>query len=156
MNYADASTHLKWHLRFLRLAQEVSTWSKDPSTGVGAVLINPERRVIGIGFNGFPPGVEDLPERYNDRTTKLRLTVHAEQNALHFAMHDTVGSTLYTTFFPCCQCAAAIIARGVRHVVSVDNPADARYTEEFALSKTMFSEAGVLTTVLDSAILATR
>ena len=76
----------KWDMRFLALAEHVSEWSKDPSTQVGAVITHSRsKRVISLGFNGFPAGVEDTEERLEDRTTKYEMVVHAEQNALMFA-----------------------------------------------------------------------
>ena len=60
--------------KFLSLAREVSTWSKDPSTQVGAVLVRPDRTVAGIGFNGFPRGIYDDPELLNDRPEKYKRT----------------------------------------------------------------------------------
>jgi dCMP deaminase len=72
----------KWDGRFLDLAVFVGDWSKDPSTKVGAVLVRPDRTIAGLGFNGFPRGVLDHPERYDDRPTKYEMVVHAEMNAL--------------------------------------------------------------------------
>ena len=75
----------KWHLRFLRLAREVSSWSKDPSTQVGCVIVDQSKRVISLGFNGLPAGLHDTAGRLLDRELKLALTIHAEENALLFA-----------------------------------------------------------------------
>lgn len=65
----------KWDRRFLELAKQVSTWSKDPSTKVGAVLVNEDKHVVGMGFNGFPVGVADTEERLNNRELKYKMIV---------------------------------------------------------------------------------
>ena len=71
----------KWHIRFLELTTVIAGWSKDPSRGVGSVIVSPDRQIIATGFNGLPRGVEDLPERL-ERPTKYDLIVHAEMNAI--------------------------------------------------------------------------
>ena len=108
----------KWDMRYVRLAQEVATWSKDPSTKVGAVLVRPNNSVASTGFNGFPPGQNDHPELYADRSYKYRHVVHAEVNALEFLTGETPhGFTLYTSF-PCCpNCMEAAAKAGVTTVV---------------------------------------
>lgn len=134
-----------WDRRFLDLARHVSTWSKDPSTQVGAVIARPNRTVASLGYNGFPRGVADTPERYGHRETKYRMVVHAEANAILSAGERLDGCALYVTpFFPCSQCAAAIIQAGIeRVVVGGDILAPARWAKDFVLAARMFSEAGV-------------
>ena len=134
----------KWDLRFLDLAKHVSSWSKDPSTKVGAVLANSEnRRVISVGFNGFPAGVEDVEERLENREIKYEMVVHAEQNALLFAGDRAVGCTLYVyPLPPCARCAVTIIQAGVTRVVSPKTDRD-KWGESSRIAETMFSESGV-------------
>jgi dCMP deaminase len=74
----------KWDKNFLELAKTVSTFSKDPSTQVGAVIVDDDKRVISIGYNGFPKGVRD-DHRLDNRELKYEMIVHAEANALLFA-----------------------------------------------------------------------
>ena len=136
----------KWDRRFLRIAEEVRLWSKDPGTKVGCVLVN-ERRIISTGYNGFPQTISDDLERYIDRDFKLSITVHAEKNAiLNAAKNGTKveGSTLYVTFPPCSQCASAVIQAGVAKVVCPD-PASApeRWRNNFIAANNLFYEAGV-------------
>lgn len=102
-----------WPRRYMELAQHVATWSKDPSTQVGAVLVGRDRREISLGYNGFPPGVEDTEERLRDRATKHLLTQHAERNALDNARFKTRGGLLVTTRFPCHECAKSIVSMGL-------------------------------------------
>ena len=94
---------MKWDYRFLDLAAVVASWSKDGSTKVGAVITDPDHRVVSLGFNGFPRGLDDvdLP-----REEKLRRTLHAEENALLFASRPLDGCSIFVTHPPCARCAA--------------------------------------------------
>ena len=136
----------KWDHRFLRIAQEVSSWSKDPGTKVGAVLVR-DRRIIASGYNGFPQRIEDTVERYANRSLKLAYTVHAEVNAILNAAANgakTAGSTLYVTFPPCVSCATAVVQAGVDRVVCPDiSTSPDRWRESFAAGHGLLSEAGV-------------
>ena len=106
----------KWHYRHMAAAELVASWSKDPSTKVGARIVDAQHRVISEGFNGPPRGVNDDPNI--DRETKLRRTIHAEKNAILFARQDLTGTTLYVTHYPCAQCAALIVQAGITEVVT--------------------------------------
>lgn len=133
---------IKWDQRFLELAKLVSTWSKDPSTKVGAVIAD-DRRIISVGYNGFPEGVFDTPERYNNRDLKYKYMVHAERNALLFANTSVKGMTLYTyPFMPCSECAGMVIQAGIKRVVTLVNTNE-RWKESFKITTNMFDEAGV-------------
>lgn len=135
----------KWHERFQQLAQLVATWSRDPSTKVGAVIVDQQNRVQGIGYNGFPRGVEDTAERYADRDEKYPRIVHAELNAI-LNSGNVSGCTLYVTLPPCSACAAAIIQSGIDRVIMPQSVAPEvvdRWAESFHISDTMFREAEV-------------
>jgi len=103
----------KWVERFLNMAALVATWSKDESTKVGCVLADSTNRIISVRFNGPPAGVCDAPR---ERASRLRRTIHAESNALHFAHRDVAGSTAYVTHPPCAHCTAHLIQRGVARI----------------------------------------
>lgn len=135
----------KWDRRFLRLAQHVAEWSKDPSTQVGAVIVDDQRRVIGMGYNGFPRGVDDTRERYMDRETKYRLVVHAEANAILNAARWPSGCTMYVTALPCAECAKLIIQSSINAVFAPRPSEDLeeRWGEEFVVTRSMFHEAGI-------------
>jgi dCMP deaminase len=136
---------MKWHRYFLRQCEAVATGSKDPSTQVGAVIVRPDKTIAATGWNGFPRGVEDKPERYADRQVKYRYVCHAEANAIITAREPLHGYTLYASMYPCNECAKLIIQSGIRHVVS-PRPTDEqveRWGESFAATKTMFAEARV-------------
>lgn len=131
----------KWDDRFMDVAKLTATWSKDPRTKVGSVIVDEKKRIIGVGFNGFPRGVDDHDDRYADRDTKLKFVAHAERNALDNCPIDTEGATLYATLFPCCDCAKGIIQKGIKRVVTFKP----EQLERFHVSEslTMFNEAGV-------------
>jgi dCMP deaminase len=140
---------LKWDQRFLELAKHVSSWSKDPSTKTGAVIVDSNNRVISLGFNGMARGVKDLPERLNNRDIKYKMFLHCERNAILFARGPLDGCTLYTwPFMSCGACAAMVIQAGMIRVVAPksDNP---RWKDEFELAKIQFEEAGVELNLFD-------
>lgn len=144
MSAYDQNIH-KWNKRFLRLAREVSTWSKDPSTKVGCVIVNEDgRTIISTGYNGFPRGVDDEPERFVDRETRLKYTIHAELNAIINAKTSLVGCILYVyPLFSCAECAKAIIQAGIGCVVSMP-PREERWQSAYDMSKKMYDEAGII------------
>ena len=134
----------KWDRRFVKLAGYIAQeWSKDPSTQVGAVLVDPETcTVLGTGYNGFPRGVLDDPERYNDRPAKYARVVHAEVNAILTASKSARGATLYSSLAPCNECAKMIIQAGVKRVVAPPLTMS-RWNESHQIAVEMFGEAGV-------------
>jgi dCMP deaminase len=127
------TTLSKWDTRFLALAQHVSSWSKDPSTKVGAVIAR-DKTEISMGYNGFPSRIEDHSEFLNYRPTKYRYVIHGEMNAILKAGRegrDINGATLYLfPLPPCAECAKHIVAAGISRVVVQTNfvsDAKARY-----------------------------
>jgi dCMP deaminase len=137
----------KWVARFTNLAEEISTWSKDPSSQVGAVIVRPDRTIASIGFNGFPRGVEDSPERIANRDTKLLYTIHAEMNAILSAKEPLNGYSLFVwPFQPCAHCATSIIQAGIRDVYCPYNAhldTYERWKDSFQAALQMFDEAEV-------------
>lgn len=119
----------KWDLRFLTRAAEVATYSKDPSSKIGAVLVRPDRTPAGEGFNGFPAGLDDSPELYLDRDYKIATVIHAEENAiLNSRDHSMRGYTLYVSGLPpCASCASKIIQKKIGRVVAHDKIVPARW-----------------------------
>ena len=109
----------KWDRRFLRLAAEVASWSKDPSTQVGAVIVSPDRRVVSLGYNGFPVGMPDDPALLANRDEKYSRILHAEINALIQAREPLFGCTLYTyPFLPCDRCFVQMAQAGIGEIVA--------------------------------------
>ncbi len=133
----------KWDKRFIGLALHVAEWSKDPSTRVGAVLVDSKQRVISMGYNGPPRGVSD---HYATRDDKLFKTIHAEENAVLFAKQDLTGATAYVTHPPCANCAAKMIQSGVTKVVFPAPSEDflSRWKGSYCAALGMFNEAGVI------------
>jgi dCMP deaminase len=120
----------KWDRRFLELAaNEVAEWSKE--------------RQVTWGFNGFPRGVRDTPDRLDDKETKNKLTVHAELNALLNAGVDIVGWTLYVTKAPCLSCALAIIQKRIARVVSAPVIGTSSWSKSQWDGLAILKEAGV-------------
>ena len=148
----------KWDVYFLRLAVEAARMSKDPSTQVGAVIIGPDREVRSTGFNGFPRGIADTPERLNDRDTKLKLVVHAEMNALLAAARTGMrlkGCSLYLAATddtgmvwggpPCTRCTVEIIQVGIGEIVSYPvKSAPSRWHADLLMARQLIEEAGIL------------
>jgi dCMP deaminase len=136
----------KWDDRMSALANLVSTWSKDPSTGVGAVIVDDKHRVVSLGYNGFPRCVVDSDEMLFDRDEKLRRTIHAEENALLFANRPVEGCTLYVTHPPCARCAAKVVQSGIARVVArrAGDGFEERWEDDMRSASAMFAEAGVM------------
>ncbi len=143
----------KWAVRFLDLADSIATWSKDPSRGVGAVIVSSMRQVLATGYNGLPRGVEDHPERL-ERPAKYDLIVHAEMNAIIQCARNgisPVGATLYSSFSPCIHCTLSIVQAGIQRVVTRSiAKGDAHWNESIDKSISMFAEVGIEYSVLDT------
>mgnify|MGYP003341450829 CR=1 FL=1 len=142
-----------WDKKFLELARLNASWSKDPSTGVGAVIVRPNNKVASQGFNGFPAKIFDNPEWLNNRNIKYKVTIHAELNAILSSNEDLDGYTLYVyPFAPCEQCALSIIQKGITKVVTLKTPEDklARWKESFDFAQSLLDAAGVDVVVYDS------
>ena len=148
----EKDKQLKWDLRFLELAKLISTWSKDPSTQTGAVIVDKNNRVISVGYNGFAKSVKDTDERYNNRELKYKIIVHCERNAIIFAQKNLEGCTLYTyPFMSCSTCASMVINAGITRCVAPPVPEDkrVRWEEDMKLSAELFKEAGVAVDIVE-------
>ena len=144
-----------WDHRFLNLARFIANWSKDPSTQVGCVIVDPMMRIVSTGFNGLPSGVEDTIERLENRDIKYEMVVHAERNAIIDAKRDLSGLTLYVwPLMPCSVCAAMIVQTGVSHVIATTTDNE-RLAEacHFDLTEAMFQEASITLTMADPSFL---
>ncbi|PKF61756.1 cell division protein DedD [Psychromonas sp. psych-6C06] len=133
----------KWAERFIQMAELVASWSKDPSTQVGAVITE-HNRIVSLGFNGYPHGISDSAAT-DSRDLKLLKTLHAEENAILYAKRDLSGCEIWVTHFPCPNCAAKIIQTGISAVHCPEQSEDflSRWGEKVALSENMFTQAGV-------------
>jgi dCMP deaminase len=137
----------KWDIRFLKLAEHVSLWSKDPSTKSGAVIVRPDRSVVSVGFNGFPKNMPDNPEWYANREEKYSRVVHCEINAMIHSYETLTGYTLYTWPFACCdRCCVQMLQAGIKRFVFPEPTADAltRWAAAFVKTKDYITTSGAL------------
>lgn len=138
--------HISWDEYFMGVAVLSAQRSKDPNTRVGACIVNPKKRIVGIGYNGLPYGCDDdvFPwdndkEGYLDN--KYPYVVHAEPNAILNATCPLEGCTLYVTLFPCNECAKLVIQSGIKKIVYMDDKYAGTLSDQ--ASKRMLDAAGV-------------
>ncbi len=134
----------KWDLRYLEMARLVSTWSKDPSTQTGAVIVRPDRTVVSVGFNGFPKCMPDNPEWYANREEKYSRIVHCEINAQIHALESLNGCTLYTyPFASCDRCVVQMLQAGITRFIFPEPTPDAmtRWSAAFEKTKRYIGES---------------
>jgi dCMP deaminase len=137
-----------WTDKYIKLAKVISTWSKDPSTKIGCVVVGADGQILSQGFNGFPRGIKDSEERLNNRERKYELVVHGEMNAIYNASLNGVSlkdSTMYVYGLPTCnECAKGIIQVGIKKVVAMR---PAKYNSDWDKSNknaaALFKEANV-------------
>ena len=139
----------KWDLRFMKMAKEVSKWSKDPSKQIGAVAVGENHRILSTGYNGFPTGIFDHEDRYDNRELKYKYVVHAEKNCIYNACLNGIslaGASLYVYGLPvCCECAKGIIQVGIKEVIVEENCFDiAKWNDSFEITKEFFNETGII------------
>lgn len=142
---------LNWDEYFMSLAHLSAVRSKDPSTQVGAVIVDSNNRVVGLGYNGFPRGCDDnkFPwEREGEYLdTKYAYVVHAELNAILNANKLIENCRLYVSLFPCNECSKAIIQSGIKEIIyESDKYKD---LDQFKASKKMLEAAGIKLRQLD-------
>lgn len=138
--------YISWDEYFMGIAVLSSMRSKDPNTQVGACIVSPDKKIIGVGYNGFPIGCSDdeLPwEREGDWIeTKYPYVCHAELNAiLNSSLPSLKGATLYVALFPCNECAKAIIQVGIKKIIYLSNKY--KDTDATKASVKMLEAAGV-------------
>ena len=137
---------LNWDEYFMGMAVLSSLRSKDPSTKVGAVIVNDEKKVVSIGYNGMPRHIEDEDLTWNKGEgldSKYLYVCHAELNAILNARNGSslANCTVYVTLFPCNECTKALIQVGIKEVVYLDD----KYGDTIGVqaSKKMLSLAGI-------------
>ncbi len=134
----------EWVRRFLAMAKLVATWSKDPSTQIGAVITR-GKFIVSVGFNGFPRGTSDNTKFYEDKSTKYARVLHAELNAILTAKQDLTDCEIYVTAPPCSQCMAAIIQAGIKVVVALEPTGEFkdRWQDSCSHAQELADEAGI-------------
>lgn len=138
--------YISWDEYFMGVALLAAQRSKDPSTQVGACIIDGDMRILSTGYNGFPKGCSDDEYPWNrDESlgeTKYQYVVHAELNAILNASGKSLsGATVYVGLFPCHECAKAIIQSGIKEVIYLSD----KYhdTPSMTASRKMLDSAGV-------------
>ncbi len=138
--------YLEWDAYFMGVAMLSAHRSKDPGTQVGACIVSPNNRIMSVGYNGMPKGCsdDDYPwQREGDALdTKYLYVCHAELNAiLNFRGGNLEGCRIYTTLFPCNECAKALIQSGITEIVYMQD----KYADTYSViaSKKMMESAGV-------------
>ncbi len=138
--------YISWDEYFMGVALLAAQRSKDPSTQVGACIIDGDKRILSTGYNGFPKGCSDDEYPWNrDESlgeTKYQYVVHAELNAILNASGKSLsGATVYVGLFPCHECAKAIIQSGIKEVIYLSD----KYhdTPSMTASRKMLDSAGV-------------
>ena len=143
----EEKNYLDWDEYFMTFALVAARKSKDPSTQVGACIVGPDNKVLGLGYNGFPKGIDDnlIPIARDGEylETKYPYVAHAEENAVHNAVADLKGSRIYTTLNSCNKCAIAIIQNGLEEVIFLSD----KYANqlEFIAGARLLKMAGIRT-----------
>lgn len=140
------TNYISWDEYFMGLAKLSGLRSKDPNTQVGACIVNEKKRIVGIGYNGFPRGCEDDCFPWENEgeflETKYPYVVHAELNAILNSTQNLLGCSIYVSLFPCHECSKAIIQSGIKEIVYESDKYDG--TESNTASKKMLDAAGVI------------
>lgn len=136
---------MAWDERWMMLAGHIASWSKDRSRKTAAVIVDADNRILSIGWNGFPREVDDNVEARHERPAKYKWTEHAERNAIYNAAALGImlrGTTMYLPWYPCADCARAIIQSGIAELVCIEPDwEDPVWAEDFAVVREMFDEA---------------
>jgi len=144
----ENSKKREWDKRWMRVAMEKASWSKDPSTQCGAIIVDATNREVGAGYNGFPRGVIDFDAKLNDREQKYPRVIHAELNACLFLSGNAVMPLMIYVypFTPCSQCMGAIIQVGITQVITMQatDELKARWGTSNDIAMEMAAQAGVL------------
>jgi len=147
------TNYLTWQEYFITIAQVCALRSKDPNTQVGVVIINKNKEIIATGYNGLPWGCSDDKYPWENKQenwleTKYPYVVHAEANAIIHARQDCHDFSLYTTLFPCCECAKLIIQAGIKQIFYSND----KHSEEenVIAAKKMLKDASVKFTLISA------
>jgi len=139
--------HSVWDTRWLELATQIGSWSKDQSRQVGCVIVGSANQILTAGYNGFVRGVDDKRNDRHERPAKYDWTEHAERNAIYNAARTGValqGATMYLPWFPCAPCARAIVQVGLKTLVAIKlTVEDSQWDDQFKISELLLQEAGV-------------
>ncbi len=140
---------MTWDKRWMDLAQLVASWSKDKSRRTSAVIVDDRNVLVSIGWNGFPRGLDDDCTERHQRPAKYQWTEHAERNAIYNAAANgfkCLGCRMYLPWYPCADCARAIIQSGISEIICVEPDwNDPKWATDFETVNVMLDEAGINT-----------
>lgn len=147
-------------LKFFTDARETSAMSSDRSTRVGCIITNRFDDIVGGGVNDFPHGVDCEPDCRHERPAKYQWIEHAERNAIYEAArrgNSLLDTRMYLPWFPCVDCARAIIQSGIRTLVCIEPDfSDERWGDDFRVSVDLLAEGGVLVIYFDEKTLSLK
>lgn len=137
---------ISWDQYFMGVAKLSAFRSKDPNTQVGACIVTPDNKIVGVGYNGLPWGCEDTDFPWDNREgemydTKYPYVVHAELNAILNSIQKLQGCRIYVSLFPCHECVKAIIQSGIKEIIYEDDKYNDTPSDRAA--KRMLDAAGV-------------
>ena len=142
----DENKQMIWDKRLFNLAKHVAEWSSDPGTKVGSVIAGPGNDVRALGYNGLPRDIEDTAGFF-ERPLKYLWIEHAERNAIYAAARVGLalpGCRMYVSWFPCADCARAIVQVGLKEVICAEPDwSDRVWGEQFAQSKLILINGSV-------------
>ena len=157
---SDELTAQEWDARFLTLAHHVGQWSKDRSAKTGSVIVDADGIVRATGYNGFARGVNDADESKHERPAKYLWSEHAERNAIYNEARVGVsvkGCTVYVNWFPCADCARAIVQTGIARLVGLrPDSSDQTWGADFQFAQSLFREVGLEVVLYDYSHLGAR
>lgn len=137
----------KWDLKFIELANYIATWSKDNSTKVGSVIVDDSNRIVSTGYNGMPIGFDDSVKSRYEKPQKYFYFEHSERNAIYscaYAGKSTKNTTIYVQYYPCADCARAIIQSGIKRVVCTKPDFNnEKWGESWRIADELFNECGI-------------
>jgi len=145
MSMKDTST---WSSKYLKLAKHVSTWSKDPSTKIGAVAVGDRGQILSTGYNGFPRNIKDSNDRLQNRESKYKYVVHGEMNCIYNATLNGVSlneADLYVYGLPICsECAKGVIQVGIKRAfMCYPETIRDKWKDSYKITSEMFDEVGI-------------
>ena len=140
-------TH-KWAGRFINLAIEIASWSKDDSTKIGCVIVNDKGHPVSFGYNGLPMGIDDNIAERDERPEKYFWYEHAERNAMYLTTNSLQNCSIFITHAPCADCARGMIQSGIKNVIihadgGFESPLADRYGDSMIASREMLTEANI-------------
>ena len=139
------SNNISWDEYFMGVAMISGLRSKDPNTQVGACIVNQEKKIVGVGYNGFPTGCSDDEFPWGKEggflETKYAYVCHAELNAILNAINSTKDCAIYVGLFPCHECAKSIIQSGIREIIYLSDKYEG--TDSDIASKKMLDASGI-------------